>query len=128
MRQTSSAAVAESSDFDGGGNSPDGATLHSTVHNVREARVSDHSRAVTAAILGAVGGAVAAYLLFTDRGRALRRDLESVVDGTAAELNSLRSAVQKTAGLASDGWKLLTDALGESADRRVDGARQPDRF
>ena len=91
--------------------------------------MSDHSRAVTAAILGAVGGAVAAYLLFTDRGRTLRRELESAIDGTAAELNGLRESVQKTAGLAIDGWKLLTDVIGEgSADREVAAARQSDQF
>ena len=91
--------------------------------------MSDHSRAVTAAILGAVGGGVAAYLLFTDRGRALRRELEHAIEGTAAELNSLRGAVQKTAGLAIDGWKLLTEAVGEgSADRPVGSVHPPDRF
>jgi hypothetical protein len=92
--------------------------------------VSDNSRAIAAAVLGAVGGAVVGYLLFTDRGRALRRELESAIEGTTAEFNSLRSAVQKTADLATEGWKLLNDAVGEvSAEPpRFDRARQTAPF
>jgi hypothetical protein len=95
-----------------------------------EVRVSDHSQAITAAIVGAVSGAVVAYLLFTDKGRKLRRELEGVLEDTAAELNSLRATVEKTADLAIEGWKLLNDAIGESEPQppRYSGPRQTAPF
>jgi len=59
-----------------------------------------------------IGGA-AGYFFFTDRGRALRRQLEPALDDFARELTSFRSTLQKATGVASEGWKLLNDALGE---------------
>jgi len=96
----------------------------------QEAGVSDDSRAIAAAILGAIGGAFVGYLLFTDRGRALRRELETAIDGTTAEFNSLRSSVQKTADLASEAWKLLNDTVGDASAEppRLDRTRQNSPF
>jgi gas vesicle protein len=76
--------------------------------------VSDNSRVVAAAVVGAVVGAMAGYLLFTDRGRSLRRQIEPALDDFARELSQLRGTVHKVAGVASEGWKLLNDALGET--------------
>ncbi len=83
----------------------------------------DDSRAMVAALVGAVIGGAAGYLFFTDQGRRLRRQMEPALDDMARELNSFRGTVQKAAGVASEGWKLLNDALGESG-----GGRQPSRF
>jgi hypothetical protein len=71
-------------------------------------------RAVSATAVGAVIGGAAGYLFFTDRGRQLRRQLEPALDDIARELNSFRGTVQRAAGVASEGWKLLNDALGEA--------------
>jgi gas vesicle protein len=71
-------------------------------------------RAVIATTVGAVIGGAAGYLFFTDRGRQLRRQLEPALDDIARELNSFRGTVQRAAGVASEGWKLLNDALGEA--------------
>ncbi len=78
-----------------------------------EAPVSDTSRTLAATIVGAVIGALAGYLFFTDRGRIFRRQLEPALDEMAQELNQFRSTVSKAAGVASEGWKLLNEALGE---------------
>jgi gas vesicle protein len=72
-----------------------------------------NSRAVGAAVVGAVIGGVAGYLFFTDEGRRLRRQLEPALDDFIRELNSFRSTVNKAAGVASEGWKLLNDAMGD---------------
>ncbi len=72
-----------------------------------------NSRALAASIVGAVIGGVAGYLFFTEEGRRLRRDLEPALDDFARELNSFRSTVTKAAGVASEGWKLLNEAMGE---------------
>jgi len=81
----------------------------------------DNSRAVAATLVGAVIGGVAGYLFFTDHGRAVRRQFEPALDDFARELMSFRSTVQKAAGVASEGWKLLNEALGE-------GGPQPPRY
>jgi hypothetical protein len=71
-------------------------------------------KAVIATVVGAVIGGVAGYLFFTERGRQFRRQLEPALDDLARELNSFRGTVQRAAGVASEGWKLLNDALGEA--------------
>ena len=71
------------------------------------------NRAVAATVLGGVVGALAGYLLFTDRGRAMRRQLEPAIDDFARELNQFRGTVTKAAGVAGEGWRLFNEALGE---------------
>ena len=78
----------------------------------------EKSRAVAATIVGAIVGGVAGYLFFTDRGRALRRQLEPALEDVSRELNSFRNTVQKAAGVANEGWKLLNDALAETGGQR----------
>lgn len=80
-----------------------------------------NSRAMAATVAGAVMGGVAGYLFFTQHGRAMRRQIEPALDDFARELNSFRSTVSKAAGVASEGWKLLNEAMGET------GAQQPAR-
>jgi len=90
-----------------------------------------NSRAVAAAIVGAVVGGLAGYLFFTDEGRRLRRQLEPALDDFARELNSFRATVNKAAGVASEGWKLLNEAMGDggqSEQPRYPSARQTSPF
>jgi hypothetical protein len=90
--------------------------------------VTDNSRAVAATITGAVLGGVAGYLFFTDRGRAMRRSLEPALEDLARELISFRGTVQKAAGVANEGWKLLNEAMGEGGSRRFPSAHQTSPF
>jgi gas vesicle protein len=82
-----------------------------------EACVANDSRAIAAMVVGAVLGGVAGYLFFTERGRALRRQIEPALDDISRELIHFRGTVQKAAGVANEGWKLLNDALGDSAQQ-----------
>lgn len=79
-------------------------------------------RPVLATIVGAVVGGVAGYLLFTDRGRELRRQMEPALEDFSRELHSFRGTMQRAAGVANDGWKLLNEALGDG------GAQQPLKY
>jgi len=73
-----------------------------------------NSRALAASMVGAVIGGIAGYLFFTDEGRRLRRAIEPALEDFARELNSFRSTVSKAAGVATEGWKLLNEAMGET--------------
>ncbi len=73
-----------------------------------------NSRALAASMVGAVIGGIAGYLFFTDEGRRLRRAIEPALEDFARELNSFRSTVNKAAGVATEGWKLLNEAMGET--------------
>jgi len=85
---------------------------------------------MAATMVGALVGGVAGYLFFTDHGRNLRRQLEPALEDFGRELMSFRTTVQKAAGVANEGWKLLNDALGEQggSSPRYPGAHQTSPF
>jgi len=78
-----------------------------------EAVVDDRSRAIAAAVVGAVAGGIGGYMLFTERGRELRKRLEPALEDFAQELVQLRGTVNRAVGVASQGWHVLNEALGE---------------
>lgn len=97
-------------------NSQHGMQLETSVQNIgMEANVRDNSRALAATLVGAVVGAAAGYLFFTEHGRWLRRQFDPALDDFQRELGHFRGTVNKAAGVASDGWRLLNEALGESS-------------
>jgi hypothetical protein len=75
-------------------------------------------KTVAATIVGAVIGGVAGYFLFTERGRALRRQLEPALEDFARELNSFRGTILRASGVATEGWKLLNEAMGEHSSQQ----------
>jgi hypothetical protein len=64
--------------------------------------------------MGAMVGAIVSYLLFTERGRTLRRQLVPALDDLERELSHFRTTLTQTAGLASEGWKIINDIAGEA--------------
>ena len=87
------------------------------------------SRVMSATMVGEVVGGVAGYLFFTDQGRSVRRQLEPAIEDFARELMSFRATIQKAAGVANEGWKLLNDAIGETGVApRYPGAHQTSPF
>jgi hypothetical protein len=82
-----------------------------------EGHVNDNSRAVAATIVGAAIGGLAGYVLFTERGRAFRRQLDPTIENFVRELSSFRLTVEKAAGAASEGWKLLNEAMDSGSQR-----------
>jgi gas vesicle protein len=75
--------------------------------------VSEDARTVVAVVVGAIVGGLAGFMLFTDRGRALRRQLEPAIEDITRELGHFRGTVSKAADAANEGLKLLNDAVGE---------------
>jgi hypothetical protein len=76
--------------------------------------VTEQGRALAATAAGAIVGGLLGYFLFTDRGRALRRDFEPALDDLVRELNNFRGTVVKAVAMAGEGWKLLTDFTAEN--------------
>lgn len=77
--------------------------------------MTEKSHACMVSVIGAAVGATVAYMFFTNRGRQLRRNVEPVLEDLARELNHFRGTVSKTAGVAGEGWKLLNEAIGDTA-------------
>jgi len=89
----------------------------------------NNSQAWGAALLGAAIGGVAGYLFFTEHGRRVRRQFEPALDDFARELISFRNTVQKAAGVANEGWKLVNEAIGERGSTpRYPGTHQTSPF
>ena len=79
------------------------------------------SNNVIATFGGAIVGAIAGYLFFTDDGRAFRRRLEVSLEDANRELSNVRHTVVEAAAVASDGRQLLNEVMS-------DGVRQPMRY
>ena len=77
--------------------------------------MSDNERAMAVTMVGAVLGGLAGYLFFTPQGYALRRRLEPAIEDLSHELNQFRGTFLKASNVASEGWRLLNDTLGEGS-------------
>jgi hypothetical protein len=86
------------------------------------------SRAMAATLVGAAVGGIAAYLLFTEHGRRVRRQIEPALDDFAGELTSFHTTIQKVTEVANQGWKILNEAIGETGPALRNPGRQPSPF
>jgi gas vesicle protein len=69
-------------------------------------RVNEQTRVWAGAMLGAMVGAAAAYLFFTDRGRGMRDRLEPALDDARREFMRFQKTIQKFGDLANDGMRM----------------------
>ncbi len=79
---------------------------------------------------GAIIGGLAGYMLFTERGRAVRISIEPTLEDLRRELIQFRSTMQKLAGVVNEGWEILNDTLGavDRPQRRIPSAHQTSPF
>lgn len=71
--------------------------------------MSEQPRIVTGALVGALLGAAAAYLFFTERGRVVRSQLEPAIDNLSGELARFQRTLQRASGLASEGLRAVQE-------------------
>jgi gas vesicle protein len=79
--------------------------------------VSEHSRLMAGAVVGALVGATAGYLFFTDRGRALRERMEPAVDDLRKEFGRFQKTIEKLGVMANEGMRVVNEfnaARGQS--------------
>ena len=66
--------------------------------------------AVTAgAAIGAIVGAAASYLFFTERGRTLRDRLEPTIDDLQREFSRFQGTIQQVGRMASEGARVVQE-------------------
>jgi hypothetical protein len=60
-------------------------------------------------MVGALVGAAAAYLFFTNAGRAMRDRLEPAVDDLIREFHKFRGTLEKVGDMANDGMRAFQE-------------------
>jgi hypothetical protein len=78
-----------------------------------EDTVDDRTCVLLSALTGAAVGGLAGYLMFTDNGRRMRRQLEPALDDFIREVQRLGVTVNRARNVASEGWRVLNQAAGE---------------
>ena len=58
-------------------------------------------------IVGALVGAAAGYLFFTERGRELREQMEPAMDDLQREFGRFQSTIDRLGGMANEGMKMV---------------------
>ena len=71
--------------------------------------MSEHSRLITGAAIGAVAGIAASYLFFTERGRSLRERLEPAVDDLRREFGRFQKTAEKIGMMANEGIRVVSE-------------------
>ena len=76
--------------------------------------MNQRSQDYVVTVVGALLGAMAGYLFFTDRGRDIRRRIQPSVEDFARELVSFKGAVARARDVASQGWRLMDEVVSET--------------
>lgn len=71
--------------------------------------MSEQSKVFVGVAVGALVGATAGYLFLTDRGRAMRDQLEPTLDNARLELTRFQGTILKAAAMAIDGLRLAQE-------------------
>ena len=82
--------------------------------------MNEQSRVAAGAVVGALIGAAAAYLFFTDRGREIRNRFEPLVDDLRQEFARFQRTFEKVGDMATEGMRVVNEfnaARGESSFR-----------
>jgi len=71
--------------------------------------VSEQSRVMVSAIVGALVGAAAGYLFFTERGRDLRDRMEPAVEDLRREFTRFQRTLTKVGDMATEGMRVVEE-------------------
>ncbi len=82
------------------------------------------------AVAGAVVGALAGYLYFTERGKQFMASWEPKLDSAMREMGHLRETVTKAQAVASEGWRSISQIASSRREGKGDdwGGRQSSPF
>ena len=71
--------------------------------------MSEQSRLVTGTVIGAIAGAAATYLFFSERGRTWRARIEPAVDDLRREFGRFQTTVEKLGVMANEGMRVVSE-------------------
>lgn len=71
--------------------------------------MNEQSQVLFGAVFGAVVGAAAAYLFFTERGAVLRDRVEPAIDDVRREFTRFQKTIEKAGELATDGMRVVNE-------------------
>lgn len=81
----------------------------------------EQSRVMVSAVVGALVGAAAGYLFFTERGSALRDRIEPAVDDLRREFARFQRTIAKVGDMASEGMRVV-DEFNQARNRTSFGS------
>lgn len=79
--------------------------------------MDDRATVTAGALIGAVVGAAASYLFFTERGRGLRDRIEPALEDLQREFGRFQGTIQQVGRMASEGARVVQEfsaARGQS--------------
>ena len=90
--------------------------------------MSEQSRTLVAVIAGAAVGGLAGYLLFTESGVRLRREVEPKLGQFADELSRLAVALNRARAVGIEGWRAAREITDEGPRDWTASVRQQAPF
>lgn len=85
--------------------------------------MSEQSRVMAGAMVGALMGAVGAYLFLTERGRDLREQLEPALDDMKRELSRFQETIEMVGVMAIDGVGVVHEFKAARSKAKFAGGR-----
>lgn len=71
--------------------------------------MTEQSRVIYGAVVGAICGAAVGYLFFTEEGRNVRNRLEPAIDDLRREFMRFQKTLEKVGDLANDGMRVMDE-------------------
>ena len=76
---------------------------------LKEERVNQSRVVIAGAVVGALIGAAATYLFYTDAGKHVRERLEPAVDDLRREFGRFQKTIEKLGEMANDGLRVMNE-------------------
>jgi gas vesicle protein len=76
---------------------------------LKEERVNHNRVVIAGAVVGALIGAAATYLFYTDAGKHVRERLEPAVDDLRREFGRFQKTIEKLGEMANDGIRVVNE-------------------
>lgn len=71
--------------------------------------MNERTAVTLGAVIGALVGATATYLFFTDRGRQVRDRIEPAIDDLRREFTRFQGTIEQLGRMASDGMRVVEE-------------------
>jgi gas vesicle protein len=76
---------------------------------LKEERVNHNRVVIAGAVVGALIGAAATYLFYTDAGKHVRERLEPAVDDLRREFGRFQKTIEKLGEMANEGLRVVNE-------------------